>query len=206
MRNHSYYDVYHRQKRVPDIGKIRNLYGKKGVFLLSFLLSATLIRLFWWKEMEEVAGWSRLCFERMDTALDQTEALVSYVVIRRTELLLFLLLCGMTRIRKILYYVICGVSGMMFGVFFLSFVKDYGIRGVILCGGTLLPQWILYGMLFAFLYWIFVRRRELEIEGTKGRFVLYLLGILMMLLAGIYLECFVNPIIVGFLKKLFLTA
>jgi hypothetical protein len=68
----------------------------------------------------------------------------------------------------------------------------------------LFPQWILYGMLFAHLYWLFVRRKEVRDKETPWRYVLYVLGVAGIMASGIYLECFVNPLVVVLIKTVLL--
>lgn len=42
MKQYSYYDAYHRQKKFPMMFRLYRLRGKRGVFLLSFLLQLSL--------------------------------------------------------------------------------------------------------------------------------------------------------------------
>ena len=112
-------------------------------------------------------------------------------------------LCGLTRMRKALYYIASGLGGIWLGIFLMSFLKIYGWKGLLLGAAALLPQWIVYGMLFAYLYWLFIRRKELESRESLPRYLLYVLGLFGMMASGIYLECFVNPLLIVFVKNLF---
>ena len=204
MKQYSYYDAYHRQKKFPMMFRLYRLRGKRGVFLLSFFIAIIIVRGVLWEEITEIAGWSRLCVERMDRTLVENVHMFWYVLIRRNELLLLLLLCGLTRIRKVLFYIASGVGGAALGIFILSFVKCYGIKGIIIGAGALFPQWILYGMLFAYLYWLFVRRKEVQDKESLWQYALYVLGVAGIMASGIYLECFVNPLVVVLVKTILL--
>lgn len=124
-----------------------------------------------------MAGWSRICLERLDANISDSRNFFWYVVIRRSELLLLLTLCGLTRMRKALYYIASGLGGIWLGIFLMSFLKIYGWKGLLLGAAALLPQWIVYGMLFAYLYWLFIRRKELESRESLPRYLLYVLGL-----------------------------
>ena len=162
MKQYSYYDAYHRQRKFPMTIRLHRWRSKRGVFLLSFFIALVLVRFFLWEEITEVAGWSRICLERLDANISDSRNFFWYVVIRRSELLLLLTLCGLTRMRKALYYIASGLGGIWLGIFLMSFLKIYGWKGLLLGAAALLPQWIVYGMLFAYLYWLFIRRKELE--------------------------------------------
>ena len=194
MKQYSYYDAYHRQRKFPMTIRLHRWRSKRGVFLLSFFIALVLVRFFLWEEITEVAGWSRICLERLDANISDSRNFFWYVVIRRSELLLLLTLCGLTRMRKALYYIASGLGGIWLGIFLMSFLKIYGWKGLLLGAAALLPQWIVYGMLFAYLYWLFIRRKELESRESLPRYLLYVLGLFGMMASGIYLECFVNPL------------
>ena len=59
-------------------------------------------------------------------------------------------------------------------------------------------------MLFAYLYWFFVRRKEVQDKESLWRYVLYVLGVAGIMASGIYLECFVNPLVVVLVKTILL--
>lgn len=112
MKQYSYYDAYHRQRKFPMTIRLHRWRSKRGVFLLSFFIALVLVRFFLWEEITEVAGWSRICLERLDANISDSRNFFWYVVIRRSELLLLLTLCGLTRMRKALYYTVSGLGGI----------------------------------------------------------------------------------------------
>lgn len=85
MKQYSYYDAYHRQKKFPMMFRLYRLRGKRGVFLLSFFIAIIIVRGVLWEEITEIAGWSRLCVERMDRTLVENVHMFWYVLIRRNE-------------------------------------------------------------------------------------------------------------------------
>ena len=71
---------------------------------------------------------------------------------------------------------------------------------------SLIPHWIVYGILYVFLYWIFIGNQDTPLGEKPSKsipkYALYGLGVIALLFAGIYLECFVNPILLSFGKTM----
>ena len=86
------------------------------------------------------------------------------------------------------------------GILMLSFFRSFGWKGIPLLVVSLIPQWVIYVMLFEFLWWIFVGS-EKERKLSRGWAVLCGIGVACLFLCGIYLECFVNPLLIGYTKS-----
>ena len=104
MKQYSYYDAYHRQRKFPMTIRLHRWRSKRGVFLLSFFIALVLVRFFLWEEITEVAGWSRICLERLDANISDSRNFFWYVVIRRSELLLLLTLCADENAKSLILY------------------------------------------------------------------------------------------------------
>lgn len=201
MKNHVYYDVYHRQRKIPGFFFLRWFGGKRGIFLLSFFITLLIGKLVLWDGICQYSSWNMESIKQMKLEQIDTKGLFSYLLLQRGELLAFLLLSGFTKWKKVIYYLCSGAAGCILGVFALSFFHAFGWKGIVLLLISLLPQWVIYGILFVYLYWIFVNQ-DSNRKYTKGWIFLYALSVLGLLLCGIYLECFVNPLLLGFFKSI----
>ncbi len=206
MKNYVYYDAYHRRRRVRGSLFLKHLKGKRGIFLLSFFIAMILGKIVLWDDICQYQNWNATCIGKLNIETLDQRSLLTYLLIHRGELVLFLVLSGITKLRKILYYVCSGMAGGVLGVLLLSFFHSFGIKGVIILFISLVPHWIIYGMLFVYMYWLFVKRTE-EKRNHKGKnddtlswYALYALGALILFGVGIYLECFVNPLLLNWTK------
>lgn len=200
MKNYVYYDAYHRQRKVPGDAFLRWFGGKRGFFLLSFLITLVIGKLVLWDGICQYSSWNTESLKQIKIDQIDTKGLFFYLLLQRGELLTFLLLSGFTKWKKGIYYLCSGAAGCILGVLSLSFFHTFGWRGIVLLLISLLPQWVIYGILFAYLYWIFVNQNSNR-KYTKGWVFLYALSVLGLLFCGIYLECFVNPLLLEFIQS-----
>lgn len=203
MRDYIYYDAYHRKRRMPGFSIGPWIKGKRGVFFVSFIICIIAGRVFLWNEICEFQTWNITCIGKLNVHTIDTKSLFCYLLLHRGELLLFVILASITKLKKILYYVISSAAGAILGFLQLSFWHSFGIKGIFVLGITLMPHWIVYGILFTFLYWVFVDRKNLNFTG--GWMVLYAICIGILFLVGIYLECFVNPLLMSWTRELLLS-
>lgn len=96
-------------------------------------------------------------------------------------------------------------SGMSVGVLFAGAMIKYGLKGILLLPATLFPQWGIYAPAFYLLlrwceklYAGIYQRKPLNRWGCLSRLIL----ILLMMAAGVFLECFVNPKVLGGILKI----
>lgn len=201
MKNYNYYDAYHRRRRMPGVFLLQILRGKKGVFLLSFFIALLFGKLFLWKDICQFQDWNITCIGKLDAKTIDQRGLLIYLLVHRGELVMFLLLSGITKLRKILYYLCSGAAGGVVALILLSFIHSFGIKGAILLLVSLTPHWIIYGILFVYLYWIFVEQTDKKTLTPTG-IVIYALGTVLLFGVGIYLECFVNPLLLQWTKAI----
>lgn len=98
---------------------------------------------------------------------------------------------------KKLFVILClTVCGFFVGVMFVAAVMQLGIKGILLCMAGVLPQGIFYVMAYSmlFLYWF----RYPESRWNRAK----LLFVIIMFLAGIMLETYVNPALVKLVIKI----
>ena len=208
MKKYVYYDAYHRQRRMPGALFLRLLRGKKGIFLMSFFIALILGKILLWDDICQFEHWNENCMGKLNLQTLDQRSLFFYLLLHRGELLALLILSGITKLRKILYHLFCGSAGCFLGIIALSFCHSFGWKGMCILIISLLPHWIIYGILFVFLYWIFIGRSETdsiaEVKSSANipQFVLYGVGVIALLFVGIYLECFVNPILLSFGKEI----
>ena len=206
MKNYVYYDAYHRQRRMPGSILLRILRVKRGIFLMSFFIALILGKLLLWDTICQFEHWNENCMGRLNLQTLDQKSLFFYLLLHRGELLALLILCGITKLRKVLYHLICGTAGCFLGIVTLSFCHSFRWRGICILVISLIPHWIVYGILYVFLYWIFIGNQDTPLGEKPSKsipkYALYGLGVIALLFAGIYLECFVNPILLSFGKTM----
>lgn len=200
MKNYTYYDAYHRPRKVPGYFFQKCFGGKRGVFLVSFFIAIILGKIFLWDEIGKYGSYNVKSIGKVNAGTMDTWGLFGYLVLQRGELLGVLILAGFTRLKKAVYYLCSGAVGCFMGILMLSFFRSFGWKGILLLVVSLIPQWVIYVMLFEFLWWIFVGS-EKERKLSRGWAVLCGIGVACLFLCGIYLECFVNPLLIGYTKS-----
>lgn len=202
MKHYTYYDAYHRPRRIPGYFFQKFFCGKRGIFLVSFFIALILGKMFLWDEICRYGNYNIKSIGSLNVKNIDAGGLFWYLVLQRGEVLGVLILAGFTKLKKVIYYLCSGAVGSFMGVLLLSFFHSFGWKGIPLLLVSLIPQWIIYVMLFAFLYWIFVGS-EKDRKKSKGWALLYVLGVAGLFISGIYLECFVNPLLIGYAKTIF---
>ena len=119
-----------------------------------------------------------------------------YVVKARTLLLAVVCVLGCFRWKKLFVITCLTICGFFAGMMSVTAVMQLGIKGILLCITGILPQGIFYamgyGMLFA--YWF----RYPQTRWNRAK----LLFVIIMFLAGILLETYVNPVLVKLVIKM----
>jgi hypothetical protein len=208
MKEYVYYDVYHRKRRMPFFFLRKLLQGKSGAFFFCFLLALVAGRICFWEQMAWTGQWLGECMQQLDVkSLDQQQ-LFGYLLLHRGMPFLLLVLFGLTRIRKVLFYLVCMAGGILAGGLCLASVSAYGIKGLLFFAASLFPHGVAYVILFLYLFWVFCERQETEALQEKKYLKLGMYGMLytgvalFLLFAGIYLEGAINPMLLGWLKPI----
>lgn len=116
----------------------------------------------------------------------------------RGILLLMLILLAYTSMRKWAFRIVTVWIGLGLGILCKLFFCWYGLKGLGLLIVSLLPHFLLYWMAYGMLYW--------EMEKKRLRVVNSPLGIIISILVvitGILVESYVNPIFLRAYLKLF---
>ncbi len=125
-----------------------------------------------------------------------SEKYLWYVVKARTLLLATVCVLGCFRWKKLFVVVCLTICGFFAGLMSVAAVMQLGFTGILLCIAGTLPQGIFYVMLYSILfsYWF-------RYPGSRWNWA-KLLFVIVMFLAGIILETYVNPVLVKLIIKM----
>lgn len=137
------------------------------------------------------------------------ENLFFYILGERVPLLLLLCLLVFTSLGVAAGVLVLGWQGFSIGFMLSTAIAKYGIKGILLILGGLFPQYLFYAPVYLFYCWLslYLRRRFYldRQEAGMGRKYIYLaglvavVGVILVFIAGIFLESYINPVI---LKKI----
>lgn len=118
--------------------------------------------------------------------------------VAKARILLLATVCIFSCFRwKKLFVILClAVFGFFAGVMSVAAVMQLGIKGILLCIAGILPQGIFYVMAYSMLFAYWFRYPESRWNRAK------LLFVIIMFLAGIVLETYVNPALVKLIIKI----
>lgn len=119
-----------------------------------------------------------------------------YVVKSRMIILSTLCILGCFRWKKLFVILCLFVCGCFAGIISVAAVMQLGIKGILLCLVGILPQGIFYAMAYSMLLLYWFRYPESRWNRAK------LLFVVVMFLAGIVLEAYVNPVLVKLVIKI----
>ncbi|MCI8496045.1 MAG: hypothetical protein HFI74_10265 [Lachnospiraceae bacterium] len=137
------------------------------------------------------------------------ENLFFYIIGERVPLLLLLCLLAFTSLGIVGGILVLAWQGFTVGFMLSTAIAKFGIKGILLVLGGLFPQYLFYLPVY-FLYCcltVYLRKRMLQekIEMVPERGYLYGagvvagIGLLLLFVTGIFLESYVNPVL---LKKI----
>ena len=125
-----------------------------------------------------------------------SEKYLWYVVKARALLLATVCVFGCFRWKKLLVIACLTISGFFVGMLSVAAVMQLGIKGILLCVVGILPQGIFYVLAYSMLFSYWFRYPESRWNRAKLMFVI------IMLLVGIMLETYVNPILIKLIIKI----
>ncbi len=141
------------------------------------------------------------------------ENLFFYIVGRRLPLLFLLFVLLFTSLGMAGGMAVLGWQGFSIGFMLSAGIAKYGVKGILLVLGGLFPQYLFYIPVYGFCFCTagFVRRRFYrENEGglperklMYGMVLLVIGALLAVFLTGIFLESYVNPMILRQILKIF---
>lgn len=125
-----------------------------------------------------------------------SEKYLWYVIKSRTLFLTIVCALGCFQWKKIFVMLCLSICGFFAGMMSVTAVMQLGIKGILLCIGGILPQGIFYVMGYSMLFLHWFRYPESRWNRAK------LLFVIIMFLAGIVLETYVNPVLVKLIIKM----
>lgn len=141
------------------------------------------------------------------------ENLFFYILGERLPLLLLLLLLAVSMLGILGGVSVLGWQGFSVGFMLSTAIAKYGIKGIILVLGALFPQYLFYLPVYI-LYCYFANYLRLRLNRDKlgngtdrgyilGAWLVAAAGLLLLFAAGIFMESYVNPIILKKILKIF---
>lgn len=139
-----------------------------------------------------------------------TENLFFYILEERLPVLLLLLFLMFSTLGLALGILVLGWQGFSIGFMLSTGIAKYGMKGILLIFCGLLPQYLCYLLAYAgyFCFTLFLRQRArgeyfMERKYAYGMGALAALLLFLLFVTGIFLESYVNPIILKNILKFF---
>lgn len=132
--------------------------------------------------------------------------LFCHVLIERGKAAFIIFLLGRVLNGRLFGILMEGGIAATFGFLVVVAIVNLGVRGIVVSLGGLFPQWLFY--LAAIFFYVLCRREEESTTRTSsfGDISMHLARrsmILLLLCAGVVAESFINPILFGYLLKIF---
>ena len=141
------------------------------------------------------------------------ENLFFYIIGERIPMLILLLLLVFSSLGVICGVLVLGWQGFSIGFMLSTGIAKYGIKGMLLVLGGLFPQYLIYLPVYIFYCYlaIFLRQRlygEGKMVSSDQKYVysaglLAMIVLLLIYITGIFLESYINPIILKNILKFF---
>lgn len=141
------------------------------------------------------------------------QKLFFYILGERMPLLLLLLFLTLTTLGMIGGILMLGWQGFSVGFMLSAAIAKYGVKGILLVLGGLFPQYLFYFAVYI-LYCYFAAYLRQRLNRSKmgsnsergyifGAWLIAVVGILLIFIMGIFLESYINPIILKNILKFF---
>lgn len=139
------------------------------------------------------------------------ESLATDVFLQRLRIAAFLILLDLL-VQKSIFEKILGVLfSFMFGIFITASISNFGLKGILLVGILLFPQWIFYVGAFLLFLQGAKRREQRTIlhyaTDSRRKNVLMLIAFyvifVLVIVAGSLTETYINPLILKKILKIF---
>ncbi|MEG0971838.1 MAG: hypothetical protein RSE55_03500 [Lachnospiraceae bacterium] len=138
---------------------------------------------------DKISIMSDYFFSRYEYASVNQKDLMIYIFYQRLPIFASLLVFGLTSYRMTFFGCAVGWYGFSVGYFHAISVMRYGIKGLLLTGGLLFPQCVLYFFVFWYLIKVMLQKNKKEkIQTTMAIGILFALYIV-----GILVENYINP-------------
>lgn len=141
------------------------------------------------------------------------QKLFFYILGERIPLLILLLFLTLTTLGMIGGILMLGWQGFSVGFMLSAAIAKYGVKGILLVLGGLFPQYLFYFAVYI-LYCYFAAYLRQRLNRSKmgsnsergyifGAWLIAVVGILLIFIMGIFLESYINPVILKNILKFF---
>lgn len=192
-------------------------YGKNSfcmIFLVAFVAGIFVMNLGKSILLENTGLLDEDTLRQISSAFPDGDALFAFVLRKRLTFAVFMAVLATTYLGMGACVAVAFWYGLSTGMFLTAALLRYGFRGILLVAAGILPQYFVYiPVIYALLVWCdktcrmiylkeYYRQGDIKTPILVGR-VFPLVIILFGMVAGCFLESFVNPgILQGFLKLL----
>ena len=160
-------------------------------FLACFLVGIVLANLLGADSFQKNGSLTRYYLKQFQYTDIQSQELLWHVGCNRVVLFLGLLVFGTIPKGKLIHVLFVAWSGFAYGYFCVITISAFGAKGLLLCLLALFPQFLAYVPAYFGLVRLAEHRREHA--GWRGMAAIVLL--LAVLIVGILLESYINPLI-----------
>ena len=168
-------------------------------FLACFLVGIVLANLLGADSFQKNGSLTRYYLKQFQYTDIQSQELLWHVGCNRVVLFLGLLVFGTIPKGKLIHVLFVAWSGFAYGYFCVITISAFGAKGLLLCLLALFPQFLAYVPAYFGLVRLAEHRREHA--GWRGMVAIVLL--LAVLIVGILLESYINPLILQKILKFF---
>lgn len=201
-------------KQKNDVVRNQSLWIKimKIFLLISFVAGIFAANLMGWEAVSNAGVLNNYFIEKFQYVQVDGQNLFFYIVGERLPLLLLLFVLVFTSFGIFGGILVLGWQGFSVGFMLSIGIAKYGIKGIVLVLGGLFPQYFFYLAVYVCYCYVaaFLRQRSAgEGKEIMDRKLAYGMGgisfavLLLVFAAGIFLESYVNPMVLKNILKIF---
>lgn len=168
-------------------------------FMACFLIGIVFANVIGADSFRQNGGLTHYYLKQFEYADIQPQELLWNVGCNRMSLFLALFVLGMIVKGKQVHVLFVAWSGFAYGYFCVMSISTLGAKGLLLCMVALFPQFLAYVPVYLGLVQMSVHRNTY----TGWRRVAWTLPLLLILIVGILLESYINPLILQKVLKIF---
>lgn len=203
---------WRRQERLP---KSRSLWTRviQGSLLGAFAAGILLANMMGREAVSNAGILNDYFVEKFQYTEVSGENLFFYVIGERVPLVLLLLMLTLTTLGMVGGILMLSWQGFSVGFMLSTAIAKYGVKGILLVLGGLFPQYLFYLPVYI-LYCYLTNYLRLRLSKDRigngsdrgyilGAWMVSAAGLLLLFVAGIFLESYMNPLILKKILKIF---
>ncbi|MEY8392511.1 stage II sporulation protein M [Lachnospiraceae bacterium 45-W7] len=205
--------LHKRQKRGNLDHRTLWVHIMQGVFLGAFAAGVFMANLMGREAVSNAGILNDYFVEKFQYTEINGQNLFFYIFGERIPLLLLLCFLAFTSLGVIAGILVIGWQGFSIGFMLSAAIAKYGIKGILLALGGLFPQYLFYAPVYILCCWftIYLRQRlfrdrqeqERDKRYTYMAGLLISAGLFVIFVTGIFLESYINPVILKKILKIF---